>query len=94
MKTKKIDTSEKIDNEIQSERVHQFFGNITVSGGDGKVWYIVSAKNTEPQDYERMQEDKPIKTPMTITDENLQEWRMSPRMDSTMIDWRKKKGGR
>jgi hypothetical protein len=94
MKNKKIDTSVKIGNEIQSERLHEFLGSIAVSGGDGKLWYIVSAKNTQPHDYERMQDEQPIKTPMMITDENLEEWRMSPRMDSTLVDWRKQKGKR
>jgi hypothetical protein len=76
------------------ERVSVLFGQISVSGEDGETWYLVNAKDANPDDFDRMQEDKPAKIPMLINDTNLDEWRMSPRMDSTLVDWRKKKGKR
>jgi hypothetical protein len=94
MKIEKIDTSIQSQNQKSNERVQYFFGTITVSGEDGEVWYVVNTENANPDDFARMKEDKPAKTPKIINDSNIQEWRTSPRMDSTMIDWRKKKGGR
>ena len=94
MKIKKIDTLAEPKNKKTNERVQYFFGTITVSGEDGEVWYVVNTENTNSDDFARMKEDKPVKTPKIINDSNIDEWRVSPRMDSTMVDWRKKKGGR
>jgi hypothetical protein len=76
------------------ERVHYFFGQISVSGEDDKTWYLVNTKNAKSEDFDRMLGEKPAKIPMLINDNNLEEWRMSPRMDSTLVDWRKQKGKR
>lgn len=76
------------------ERVSHVFGQIVVSGEDGETWYLVNAKDANSDDFDRMQEDKPAKIPMLINDTNLEEWRQSPRMDSTLVGWRKKKGKR
>jgi hypothetical protein len=78
----------------RGERVHYFFGQISVSGEDGKTWYLVNAKNLNSDDFDRMLNEKPVKIPMLINSNNLEEWRMSPRMDSTLVDWRKQKGKR
>ena len=77
-----------------AERVHYFFGQISVSGEDGETWYLVNTKKANSDDFDRMQEEKPARVPMLISDNNLEEWRMSPRMDSTLVDWRKQKGKR
>jgi hypothetical protein len=94
MKIEKIDTSTQSQNQKSNERVQYFFGTITISGEDGEVWYVVNTENASPDDFARMKEDKPVKTPKIINDSNIEEWRMSPRMDSTLADWRKKKGTR
>ena len=76
------------------EKKFPIIGQIVVSGEDGETWYLVNAKDANSDDFDRMQEDKPAKIPMLINDTNLEEWRQSPRMDSTLVGWRKKKGKR